>query len=579
MDRNFFLAVVLSLGVLVLWSQWQGGATRPRVGSKAPPTVEETELGEATGQRIGSSQEMPLGEFPQLGEVRPGPDSPRPTPRILEPGETIRVETPLYEVELITRGAGIRRWSLKTYREGPGDDRRDILLTTGQPPFDTAMVTRFAELGRGDIASAPFRLVSNDGSEVVFELIRDGVTIRKSYNFDADSYSFRLRVDIENRSEETIAPRFGVIWPAHTRDGIDFREQALAVLHAGDIETELVGGFGTPGFLGSLSGSPPETEIVFPGEVDWAGFQTTYFIGAILPDQPAEASARFVAIDPGKLAVAEVAFRPVTLTPGQSATREFRGYVGPKEIDRLTAIGSGLARSVDLGWSWIAPMTRFFGWMLRALYSVIPNYGIAIIILTLLVKLVTAPLVTKQMRSMEGMRGLQPKIKELQAKHADDKQQQSAAMMSLYKKEGVNPLGGCLPMVLQLPVMIGLFYALRGSIELREAPFFGWITDLSAPETLFTIPGLGIPIRVLPLVMGATMVLQQRMTPQPTMDAAQARMMTTMMPIVMTVVFYQFASGLVLYWMLSNVLAIAHQLWIRRSLSSGPSPSSKQSPK
>lgn len=136
--------------------------------------------------------------------------------------------------------------------------------------------------------------------------------------------------------------------------------------------------------------------------------------------------------------------------------------------------------------------------------------------------------------------------------------------MALYKREGVNPLGGCLPMVLQLPVMIGLFYALRSSIELREAPFFGWITDLSAPETLFEIPGLGVPVRVLPLIMGATMFLQQRMTPQPTMDATQARMMMTMMPIVMTFVFYRFASGLVLYWMLSNVLAIAHQLWIRR---------------
>jgi YidC/Oxa1 family membrane protein insertase len=203
--------------------------------------------------------------------------------------------------------------------------------------------------------------------------------------------------------------------------------------------------------------------------------------------------------------------------------------------------------------------------MLRALYSIIPNYGIAIVILTVLVRLVTAPLMAKQMRSMEGMRGLQPKIKELQEKHKDDRQKQSEAMMALYKREGVNPLGGCLPMVLQLPVMIGLFYALRSSIALREAPFFGWITDLSAPETLFVIPGLDLPVRVLPLIMGATMFLQQRMTPQPTVDATQARMMTTMMPIVMTVVFYRFASGLVLYWMLSNVLAIAHQLWIRRA--------------
>jgi YidC/Oxa1 family membrane protein insertase len=244
--------------------------------------------------------------------------------------------------------------------------------------------------------------------------------------------------------------------------------------------------------------------------------------------------------------------------------------MGPKEVDRLVALGGGAVHSIDLGWSWIAPMTRFFGWMLRALYSLpfLGNYGVAIVILTILVRVVTAPLVSKQMRSMEGMRGLQPKIKEVQEKHKDDRQKQSEEMMRLYKKEGVNPLGGCLPMVLQLPVMIGLFYALRSSIELREAPFFGWIDeidDLSAPETLFMIPGLELPVRVLPLVMGGTMILQQKITPQPTMDATQARMMTTVMPIVMTFVFYQFASGLVLYWMLSNILAIAHQMWIRRA--------------
>jgi YidC/Oxa1 family membrane protein insertase len=137
--------------------------------------------------------------------------------------------------------------------------------------------------------------------------------------------------------------------------------------------------------------------------------------------------------------------------------------------------------------------------------------------------------------------------------------------MALYKSEGVNPLGGCLPMVLQFPVFIGLFYALRSAIELRQSPFFGWINDLSAPETLFEIPGVGLPVRVLPLIMGATMVLQQRITPMQ-MDPAQAKMMMTVMPIMMTFVFYQFPSGLVLYWMVSNVLAIAHQLTIGRAM-------------
>ena len=134
--------------------------------------------------------------------------------------------------------------------------------------------------------------------------------------------------------------------------------------------------------------------------------------------------------------------------------------------------------------------------------------------------------------------------------------------MELYRKEKVNPLGGCFPMLLQLPVFIGLFYALRSSISLRQAPFVSWINDLSVPETLFVIPGLELPIRILPLVMGATLGVQQRMTPTPSMDPAQARMMMTIMPVMMTVLFYQFPSGRVLYWMVSNLLGIAHQAWV-----------------
>ena len=204
--------------------------------------------------------------------------------------------------------------------------------------------------------------------------------------------------------------------------------------------------------------------------------------------------------------------------------------------------------------------------MLHAIYSVVPNYGWAIILLTIGVRVATAPLTVRQMRSMERMRRVQPRMKVIQEKYADDKQKQSEEMMRLYKQEKVNPLGGCLPMILQLPVFIGLFYALRSSIHLRQAPFFGWIDDLSAPEEIFTIPGIEIPVRVLPLIMGATMFVQQKITPMQTPDPTQARMMLTIMPLMMTVMFYQFPSGLVLYWMMSNLIAILHQLWIGKRM-------------
>ncbi len=228
---------------------------------------------------------------------------------------------------------------------------------------------------------------------------------------------------------------------------------------------------------------------------------------------------------------------------------------------------------MQLGWSWVTPLTRFFAWLLHELYVFIPNYGVVIILITVLVRLVTAPLLGRQMRSMKAMstqmQSLKPKLDAIKEKYGDDRQKMSEETMKAYREAGVNPLGmlgGCLPLLLQFPVFIGLFYALQSSIDLRQAPFFGWITDLSVPEALFTIPGLELPLRVLPLIMGATMFLQQKLTPQTSMDPAQQQMMMTIMPIMFTVLFYQFPSGLVLYWMVSNVLAIAHQAWINRTV-------------
>jgi YidC/Oxa1 family membrane protein insertase len=180
------------------------------------------------------------------------------------------------------------------------------------------------------------------------------------------------------------------------------------------------------------------------------------------------------------------------------------------------------------------------------------------------------PVMQRQMRSMKRMSAMQPRLKELQEKYADDRERQSQEMMKLYKESGFNPLTGCLPMFLQLPVFIGLYYALQGAIALRQEPFFGWIHDLSAPEALFVLPGLGLPVRLLPILMGGSMVLQSRMTPT-TMDPAQARMMNTVMPVMFTFMFYEFASGLVLYWLVSNLLGIGQQLLVNRTVADQPS--------
>jgi YidC/Oxa1 family membrane protein insertase len=543
--------------------------------------------GERTPQ--GDSQgEIALEQGPQAGEpgagqpaspglpeapaaAPPAPDAPGAGPEA-EVGEVaealaverIEIERPLFHATLSSKGAALERWELIEYDDRYGARIQLVPAHADALPLAT---TPLVELGIGDLSRAIWEVESRTENGVVFAKERDGIRLRKTYSFEPDGYSFRLAVDLENRSSRSVSPRFLLDWPAEVRPEQDFVEQSLAALHEGSVALQPLAGIGSPGFFGGLVGRGPVQEYeVMSGGIDWVAYQTTYFLSAAFPDSPSQARARFAVLEPSQRGVAQLFFDPVEVPPGQSVSRVFRGYLGPKEPEQLAALGNSAEASIDLGWSWVAPLTRMFSWLLHALYSLIPNYGVAIILLTILVRAVTAPLTVRQMRSMERLRRVQPKMKEIQEKYADDRQKQSEELMKLYRQEKVNPLGGCFPMVLQLPVFIGLFYALRSSIDLRHAPFFGWIDDLSAPDELFTIPGVGLPVRVLPIIMGATMFLQQKITPMQTPDPMQARMMMIVMPIMMTVLFYQFPSGLVLYWMLSNVLAILHQLWIGRNM-------------
>jgi YidC/Oxa1 family membrane protein insertase len=557
MDRNLLLAFALSFLVLTTWSMWQ----EAQVELLPPGEIEEI----SPDRSLDDFESVPeMGElaeegFPALPPSAEAPPVFEETPdELVSEGVGISVssEQPLYRVVFNTVGARIQRWELEEYTDKRG--ARVVLL---DETIGGGALTPFSNLGLGNLATAVWQMKVDDPDRVVFELDRAGVRLRKSYVMDPDSYVIRVRLDVENESASSVEPRFELRWPAREREGSDFVEQSLVVLHNAEVETELLAGLGKGGWFSSGD----TREYPFNGEVDWIGSQTPYFLSAVFPDSPSQASGRFVVTKPQVSGVAESFFTAEQVPPGQSATREYRIYAGPKESKRLEALGSGADKAVDLGFAWMAPLTGFFAWALEVLYSFVGNYGVAIIALTFLVRVVTTPLTMKQMKSMERMRALQPKVKELQEKYADDRPKQSEEMMALYRREKVNPLGGCLPLLLQMPVFIGLFYALRSSVALRQAPFFGWMDDLSAPEELFVIPGIGLPFRVLPVLMALSMVVQQKITPMQA-DPAQAKMMMTIMPVMMLVLFYQFPSGLVLYWMVSNVLAIAHQLYVGRGL-------------
>jgi YidC/Oxa1 family membrane protein insertase len=461
----------------------------------------------------------------------------------------------------ISNGPGlIESWQLREFEEYVPEGEVPIeLIAAGLP----ALRTEIRGVSDGQFANSNFEIISQASREVTQRAEIEAGVLTRTIRIDERGYGFDLELTFESAATEPVDASFEFVWPTGVSDREDFKE--LSLVSFGDEEgvtRTLIPAVGQPGFFG-MGGGQDGREIV-EGRSRWAGFDIQYFAGVVIdPNEESRFKVRFEALESGETAETRMTLPSVSIDQGRSIRETLRGFLGPKTPDALEAAGSGMNHSVNRGFSWLEPLTRFFEISLDQLYRFIPNYGLAIIVLTILVRVFTAPLMAKQMRSAERMRALQPRMKELQDRWKDDRQKLSEETMKLYKEEKVNPVAGCLPLLLQFPVLIGLFYALRSSIGLRHAPFTLWITDLSQPATLFVMPGLDFPIRLLPIIMGASMFVQQKMTPTTGMDPTQARMMLIMMPAMMLFISYTFPSGLVLYWTVSNLLGIAQQYWIR----------------
>jgi YidC/Oxa1 family membrane protein insertase len=567
LDRNKTLAVVLCLAVYTLWLFYQMGREPPADYRNAPQQyTDQADAGMTQDyDATGSPLRQERAESPVRLPSSPSQAELRPLPQVAAwEGEFTGQE---FAARVTNDGAALTQWMLTGFWEldAAGKKGRQIELVNLDARNPRALEMPFEALGFGDLSTAAYEVVNESPNGVTFRLERGGIEILKRYAFDLDGYGFELSVEVHNGSEHLIAPDFGIRWPTTMRQGNDYTEQSLITLHGPELELEreLVSGVGQPGFFDGIFGGSEEDEVW--RDVSWAGVDLKYFVSVLLPEPIEGSRVDFEALEPGEAAAAVLKFSPVEIAPGETIGRQFTGFFGPKESQLLDSVGRDVTKSIDLGYSWFEPLTRFFQWLLEACYRFVPNYGLSIILITILVRFLTLPILNKQMRSMEKMRALQPRLKELQAEFSDDRQKQSEATMALYKETGVNPLGGCLPMLLQFPVFIGLFFALKSSFALRQAPFMLWINDLSAPDVLFVVPGLDFPLRLLPIVMGGSMVLQQKLTPT-TVDPSQQKMMMIMMPVMMTVLFYQFPSGLVLYWMISNFLGIAHQMLVGRRM-------------
>jgi YidC/Oxa1 family membrane protein insertase len=438
----------------------------------------------------------------------------------------LKIDTPLYRAEFSTLGAGPVSWSLKHYKDEQGLSvellRPGALvpaLAVGWTEQFQFAQERFVLLEGGDMSLS----ASNPEGTLVFEYRRGGVLLRRTYVFRYDSYAVKLRDELQglNTYMLTLGSGLGIFDPQAT------------MAHVGPVL--LVG-------TERVAIKPKKLKkgmMLFKEDLKWAAQEDKYFFSALVPQvKGLEARVWLRAGEPLVALRAEAAPRQL----------EFLLYVGPKEHDTLKALGAGLEHVVDFGFFSI--IARPLWWLMKRLYTVVGNYGWAIVILTIIIRIPFIPIVNKGQASMKRLQALQPRMQEIRQKYKKDPQRMQREMMELYRRHKVNPMSGCLPMLLQIPVFFALYKVLLMAIELRGAPFALWVQDLSAKD----------PYYVLPVVMGATMVLQQKLTPAAG-DPRQQKLMM-LMPVVFTVLFINLPSGLVLYWLVNNVLSIAQQLWV-----------------
>jgi YidC/Oxa1 family membrane protein insertase len=496
----------------------------------------------------------------------------------------IAVETPLYRATFSNRGARLVAVELKHYTAAhAGSADKSAGLTRPRIPGDVPSAERVVlaggptlglDLGAesslrslADVVYATAESVDASGAtRAVTFTMRDqsGLTVRQTYRVHPDDYVLDYETAITGVPAGWRIGNYSLTlrsWPLVNEHQLQDEERSLKA-------SSLVGT--------SLHRVPAVQALKgakrFDGNVQWAGVQTRYF-SAIAAVTRGSAQAVIASGDQRpvnadmlerlpKGAPAELPVAVTTLVmsvPSElDPVNRFTLYLGPNEYVRLSKLGSGLDRVVDLGWNWIHPFSQMLLRILVWLHSLVGNYGLAIVLLATLVRVLLHPLNMMSMRSMRAMQKIQPEVERLRKKYESDPQTMNTAIMALYKENNVNPAGGCLPMLVQMPLFFALYAVLYNSIELRMAPFFAWISDLSAPDLFMKIAGF--PIHLLPVIMGLTGVLTQRLTPT---DPKQLPTMY-MMNVMMLVFFYNLPSGLVLYWTVMNLLTAAQQWMVLR---------------
>ena len=589
MEKRYVLALVLMVAVMFGWSWFYG--------RKLPKPTQTTE--QVTEQSRGTSPLSPeesLSSGEATVDIRQpeqieAPSRPRQPVR---ENETVQVETGKYHITFsVGRFAYAHKWLLKEYpdRSDMGEALYNLIPETAQNCLSIHFfnqnlvddtIDTFWEADKTELVLTN----QNPQDTLAFsKQIGENLKVIKQFTFYYDRYYVDLELTFHNLSNQ---PVISLDTMSDSHNGYKLRWGPG--MNADLLVHERKNGKGAQhnpkneGARALSSGASKPTkefdDVQRTNTALWAGMNNKYFAALMIPDGALSAKYELETLSDngttpsvGIAAPSEAASLIIpgfSLDSNQSRADQFRIYVGPKEYKALKTIEPPgtqeedlqLADIIDFGFFWYIAWVML--WLLNFFYGIIKNYGIAIILLTLLVKVVSYPLTRKGYKSMQAMQKLQPLLTEIREKHRDDPQKLNKATMQLYKEHGVNPFGGCIPWIPQIPVFIALFALLGNAVELRGEPFYLWIDDLSAPDVLFTlpftIPFLGDAVRFLPIINGVTTWLQQKTSGgmTPTTNNTQAKIMQ-FMPVMFVFILYNFPSGLALYWLCNNIFTIGQQ--------------------
>ncbi len=587
MDRKN-LAVIALCMLLILF--WQPIMRMAGMGQYLEPTRRSVPPAAGPARPDSGVREAPaIGDTESSVRLATPPGPTELSATVFKPAtaaleRAYHIETPLYRATFSSRGARLLSVELKRYAGAfdptgrpspPHPHGKDVaeghrVTLAGGPVFgiDLGSGVGLRPLGAVVYVVAESADASGATRALTFTAVDSaGARVRQTWRARPNDYALDLEVEVRGVPSAWRLDDYSLVmrsWPTLTEHDFqaDVRMLRASSMLGKNVRRESANGL--------LKG--PKR---FDGSVKWAGVQTRYFLSAAAVERGVArgviGSAGMRPFDDAQLRFLPRGTKPeepvasnalVMGLPGADAAPDrFIVYVGPSDYFRLAALKVELERAVDMGWNWLLPVSTLLLKVINMLFGLFRNYGVAILLLSTLVRLLLHPLNMTSIKSMRAMQRLQPEIERVREKYKDDPQAMNTAMMALYKENKVNPAGGCLPMLLQMPLFLALYQVLFNAIELRQAPFVAWMTDLSAPDVLFQVPGLPLPIRLLPLLMAGSGFLSQKMTPT---DPRQAPTMY-MMNLMMLVFFYNLPSGLVLYWTWMNVLTALQQWMALRS--------------